>query len=78
MARAQDGAVLSAARSESEGIGEHVWLWKPFQFSRSLFVQPRSGALEVGKEGLEKHLVEIYSDELRNVTPRQGGWTCKS
>lgn len=77
MARAQDGAVLSAARSESAGIGEHVW--KPFQFSRSLFVQPKSGALEVGKEGLEKHLVEIYSDELRNAPPpRQGGWTSKS
>lgn len=70
MARAQDGAVLSAARSESAGIGEHVW--KPFQFSRSLFVQPKSGALEVGKEGLEKHLVEIYSDELRNAPPPLG------
>lgn len=39
----------------------------PFQFSRSLFLQPRPGTLNIGREELKSHLEESYSDALGNI-----------
>lgn len=41
------------------------------QFTRSLFEQPWSGSLEVGKEELENYLMESYFDALKNAPPSE-------
>lgn len=49
------------------------FFWEPFQFK-----QPWSGAIKVGKNKLESHLMESYSYALRNASVRQTRCSCKS
>ena len=39
----------------------------PFKFAKSLFIDRKSGVMDVPQEELEAHLKKTYSDELNDV-----------
>ena len=60
--------VESARRRKSKKKKTQDRFFKdPFDFARKLFEQPKSGTLTVGKETLEQHLRETYSDSQRKA-----------
>ena len=60
--------VESARRRKSKKKKTQDRFFKdPFDFARKLFEQPKSGTLTVGKETLEQHLRETYSDSQREA-----------
>lgn len=68
--------VLSTVRSTCQNRritqkDRERFFWKPLQFTRSLFEQPWSDSLEVGKEELENYLMESYFDALKNAPPSE-------
>ena len=57
---------LRKKRKRKRKTREHFYK-NPFKFAKSLFIEGKSGVMDVPQEELEAHLKKTYSDELKDV-----------
>ena len=75
--RAVQRSVCRLNRRKASKQTREKFLKQPFEFTKKLFVEARSGSLECTKDELDQHIKETYSDALRESSlPFMGGLRC--